>query len=124
MPKEFAVITDTDSLAIFKTLGVDYHLIQNGTERNVFEKIYNQKYKIIFVTESVYEKCKELIDREKTFPIVTILPSLIYRNQLGRLNLVKLIRTATGTYFSFSEQKGANAKELIRTMGDSSLHSE
>jgi vacuolar-type H+-ATPase subunit F/Vma7 len=94
---EIAVITDTESLSIFKTLTVDYSLVQADEIESTFEKVYNQEYKIIFVTENVYEKCRQYIQKERHFPIVTVLPSLIYMKELGRQNLSKLTKIATGT---------------------------
>ncbi|MDI6641302.1 MAG: V-type ATP synthase subunit F [Elusimicrobiota bacterium] len=95
--QEIAVITDTESLSVFKILPVDYFLVKEKELKSIFENVYNKKYKIIFITESIYEKCKQFIKKEKLFPVVTILPSLISQKQLGKINLSKLTKIATGT---------------------------
>lgn len=94
---QIAVITDTESLSVFKILPVDYFLVKEKELKSIFENVYSKKYKIIFITETIYEKCNQFIEMEKLFPVVTVLPTLISQKQLGKINLSKLTKIATGT---------------------------
>ena len=92
---EIAVFGDYHSIAIFKSQDADCFFAE-GDVRRVFNEIYNEGYKIMFVTENIYSACKDLIIKEKVFPQVTIIPGIGSSKNLGKEYLSKLTGTATG----------------------------
>ncbi|MFN3966429.1 MAG: V-type ATP synthase subunit F [Endomicrobiia bacterium] len=85
---EIAIIGETDSVLIFKSMGADCYIVAENEIENVFKDIYNKNYKIIFVTEKVYKKCSQYIEKERVYPQVTPLQN--------KTILSKLTKIATG----------------------------
>ena len=93
---KFAILGETQSILIFKSQNVDCYIVDKHTIEEIFNEIYNKNYKIIFITETLYKSCEKYIEKEKIYPAVTILPDLLSKKNLGKINIAKLARTATG----------------------------
>ncbi len=86
---EIAIISETDSVLIFKSMGVDCYIVPEDQFEKTFQNIYNKDYKIIFVSEKIYKKCSHYIEKERVYPQITPLKDLTV--------LSKLTKIATGT---------------------------
>ncbi len=73
------MIGSSDSVAYFRALGCDVYETENGKlSEEQFLKVVEKKYKIIFVTEEVFHKYKDMIRKrtQRTFPVVSIIPDV------------------------------------------------
>jgi len=86
---EIAAISESDSILVFKSVGVDCYITSENKIEETFQEVYNKNYKIIFVTENIYKKCSQYIQKEKIYPQVTQLKD--------KTLLSKLTKIATGT---------------------------
>ncbi|MFH2071050.1 MAG: V-type ATP synthase subunit F [Elusimicrobiota bacterium] len=91
-----AVVSDREVVSIFLAAGIDCYILKKNLQQS-FEEIYKRDYKIIFVTENVYLKCAGLLRKEKTFPVVTVIPDTVERENIGIKALLKYSVIATGT---------------------------
>jgi vacuolar-type H+-ATPase subunit F/Vma7 len=77
---EIAVIGRTDSIDFFRVLGCKTFIInENELTGDRMDEILNQGFKIILVTEEIYQKEHELI-RGKTegiYPVVSVIPDVL-----------------------------------------------
>ena len=79
MAHNIAVIGNSDSINYFRILGCDvYETIEGKLTEEQFLKVVEKKYKIIFVTEEVFHKYKDIIRKRthRTFPVVSIIPDI------------------------------------------------
>jgi vacuolar-type H+-ATPase subunit F/Vma7 len=95
---EIAIIGREDLISIFKMYGVECYAARDseGDIKEIFDKVYRKDYKIIFVTEDVYSKCKHLIEDDRVYPQVTILPDNRGSKGFGEQKTRKLIIKALG----------------------------
>jgi V/A-type H+/Na+-transporting ATPase subunit F len=85
MFKKIGVVGDKDSVLAFKALGIDVFSVTNNDEaKRTVDKLAQNDYAVIFVTEQVAEGIKETIERytRQMLPAVILIPS----NQ-GTLNI-------------------------------------
>lgn len=77
MSRTMAIIGDDDSIFVFSAVGVDPYLATENTDVFSLIKKLAKIYKIIFVTEDIAIKNKEIIDRYKAevYPIILSIPS-------------------------------------------------
>lgn len=77
MAKTMAIIGDGDSILVFSAVGVDPYPTTEKTDVFSLIKKLAKQYKIIFVTEDIAIKNKEIIDRYKSevYPIILSIPS-------------------------------------------------
>ncbi len=79
------VVGDKDSVLPFRVLGVDVFTVLNGNEgRSIVDKLANENYAIIFITEQIASFIPETIERYKgsILPAVILIP-----NNQGSLNI-------------------------------------
>ena len=95
---EIAIIGSEDLISIFKMYGVECYSAQDseGDIKEIFGRVYRKDYKIIFVTEDVYSRCKHLIEDDRVYPQVTILPDNRGSKGLGEGKIRKLVIKALG----------------------------
>ena len=95
---EIAIIGSEDLISIFKMYEVECYSTQDseGDIKEIFNKVYGKDYKIIFVTEDVYSRCKHLIEDDRVYPQVTILPDNRGSKGFGEQKIRKLIIKALG----------------------------
>jgi vacuolar-type H+-ATPase subunit F/Vma7 len=74
-----AVIGNSDSIEYFRVLGCRTYETEEGelTEEQ-FTEVVECRFKIILVTEEVFHKYKDLIQRrtQRTFPVVSVIPDI------------------------------------------------
>jgi vacuolar-type H+-ATPase subunit F/Vma7 len=79
MADNIAVIGNEDAIEYFRALGCETYETHGGelTEEQFLE-IVERKFKVIFVTEEVFDKYKKLIRQrsQRVFPVVSIIPAI------------------------------------------------
>ena len=96
---EIAMIGDKDSILGFKALGVEIFPVDNKDESaEVLQEVVKQEYKVAFITEQVAPSPEELanIIGNRTFPVVTLIPSNRGSSGLAIQRLKALVRRAAG----------------------------
>lgn len=102
---EIAVIGDKDSIMGFKSIGFDtYEIIKNNESdiKQVVISILRKNYKIIYIIEEYFLICEKELDefmRNKTYPIITVIPSTSGSKNITFDNIKKLIEKALGGSF-------------------------
>ena len=93
-----AAVGREDIISVFKIYGVECHPVEGPGKdaAEVFGKLYKKNYRIIFVTEDVYSKCSHIIEDDRTYPQVTVLPDNRGSAGLGAQRIKKLVIKAIG----------------------------
>ncbi len=79
MAVNIAVIGNEDSIDYFRALGcVTYGTHGGELTEEQFLEIVERKFKVIFVTEEVFHKYKNLIRKrsQRIFPVISIIPAV------------------------------------------------
>ena len=79
MAVNIAVIGNEDSIEYFRALGcVTYETHGGELAEEQFLEIVERKFKVIFVTEEVFHKYKNLIRKrsQRIFPVISIIPAI------------------------------------------------
>lgn len=96
---DIAAIGDSDSILLFNAIGVRTFSIKNisDVEKTIFQ-LANQKCKIIYVTEEIYTKIPETLERYKTspFPIILPIPTEEGSKQVGLKKIKDNVEKAIG----------------------------
>ena len=96
---EIAMIGDKDSILGFKALGVEVFSVNTKDESTeALRKIIEEEYKVAFITEQVAPSPEEIagIIGERTFPVVTMIPSNRGATGLAMQRLQAMVRRAAG----------------------------
>ena len=96
---EIAMIGDKDSILGFKALGVVvFPVISSEESAEALRKVIEQEYKVAFITEQMAPSPEEIADMigDRTFPVVTMIPSNRGSTGLARSSLKALVRRAAG----------------------------
>lgn len=96
---EIAMIGDRDSILGFKALGVAIFTVNTSDESaEALREIIKQEYKVAFITEQMAPSPEEIasIIGDRTFPVVTMIPSNRGSTGLAQTNLRTLVRKAAG----------------------------
>lgn len=96
---EIAMIGDRDSILGFKSLGIVIFPVSNKEEAlEALKQVIQQDFKIAFITEQsapAPEAINQLIGN-RTFPVVTMIPSNKGATGLAMQRLQALVRKAAG----------------------------
>ncbi len=79
------VVGDKDSILPFKVIGIDVFIVSNGNEgRYAVDKLANENYAVIFITEQIASLISETIERysQSILPAIILIP-----NNQGSLNI-------------------------------------
>lgn len=79
MAVSIAVIGNEDSIEYFRALGcVTYETHGGELTEEQFLEVIGRKFKVIFVTEEVFDKYKNLIRNrsQRIFPVISIIPAI------------------------------------------------
>ena len=79
MAVSIAVIGNEDSIEYFRALGcVTYETHGGELSEEQFLEIVERKFKVIFVTEEVFDRYKDLIRKrsQRIFPVISIIPAI------------------------------------------------
>ena len=96
---EIAMIGDRDSILGFKALGVVIFPVNTKSESTeALRKVMEQEFKVAFITEQMAPSPEEIanIIGDRTFPVVTMVPSNRGSTGLAMQRLQMLVRTAAG----------------------------
>ncbi len=96
---EIAMIGDRDSILGFKSLGiVIFPVSDKGESTSALKEVIKQEYKVVFVTEQVAPSPEEIANLlgNRTFPVITMIPSNRGSTGLAMERLKALVRRAAG----------------------------
>ena len=96
---EIAMIGDRDSILGFKALGVAIFPVNTNSESiEALHEVIKQEFKVAFITEQMAPSPEEIanIIGDRTFPIVTMVPSNSGATGLAMQRLKMLVRKAAG----------------------------
>ena len=96
---EIAMIGDRDSILGFKALGVAIFPVNTRDESvEALQEVIKQEYKVVFITEQIAPSPEEIanIIGDRTFPVVTMIPSNRGSTGLAMKRLQTLVRKAAG----------------------------
>jgi V/A-type H+-transporting ATPase subunit F len=96
---EIAMIGDRDSILGFKALGVAIFPVNTKDESTeALQEVIRQEFKVAFITEQVAPSPEEIarIIGDRTFPVVTMVPSNRGSTGLAMQRLQMLVRRAAG----------------------------
>lgn len=103
---KIGIIGDEDSVMPFKVLGIDsypFNLIDDIDEnksklKKLLENLVARNYSIIYITEEHSMMIMDVIERYKnlTVPMITIIPSIKKKFNIGISNIDKNIEKAIG----------------------------
>lgn len=96
---DIAMMGDKDSILGFKALGVSIFSVTNKADSiEKLREIINQEYKVVFITEQMAPSPDEIesLIGERTFPVVTMVPSNRGSTGLAMKRLQTLVRKAAG----------------------------
>ena len=99
---DVAFIGDRDTIWPFKTLGSDvFFCDEHNSPQRLVAEILRGQFKIIFVTEEVYESARNEIDalNELALPTVTVLPSVKGSRGIAMQTIRDSVRRAMGAEF-------------------------
>jgi len=79
MAEDIAVIGNEDSIEYFRFLGCRTYETHDGElSDEQYREIVEKKYRIIFVTEEVYRRYRDMISKraQRMFPVISIIPDV------------------------------------------------
>ncbi len=99
MASKIGVVGDKDSILGFRMLGFDVRFVNDGKEaRKVIDKMAEENFGVIYLTEQIAELIPETIDRydEKMTPAVILIPNHSGSQGIGRERIEKNVEKAVG----------------------------
>lgn len=102
-----AVIGDIDSVVLFKAVGVDVFPVSSSEEAGVaLERLANDQYAVICVTEQYGEELLPLVERysDKPSPAVVFIPSNRGSAGIGMARLREIVKKAVGADILFAKE--------------------
>jgi len=98
---KMAILADRRTSHIFHPLGIEVITCSEQEDgAGLLKDAYNRDYGIIFVAESIAQRCMDVIESlsgNKTSPVITIVPDSIGESpQVAEGRLKSLIRRAIG----------------------------
>jgi len=99
---DIALIGDRDTVWPFKALGCEvFFSDESGPAPSLVSEVLQRKFKVIFVTEEVYESAREGIDAlvEQAMPTFAIIPSVKGGRGVAMQIIRDSVRKAMGAEF-------------------------
>lgn len=96
---DIAMMGDKDSILGFKALGVTIFPVASKVESvEKLREIIKEEYKVVFITEQMAPSPEDIasIIGERTFPVITMVPSNRGSTGLAMKRLQTLVRKAAG----------------------------
>lgn len=97
--QEIAAIGHDDQVYLFNAIGVKTIVLTKKEEVDkAIYQLVTQKYKIIFVSETLYQKIPETLEMYKgvAFPIIIPIPIDVTSSQLGEAKIRDNVEKAIG----------------------------
>ncbi|MBU1669715.1 MAG: V-type ATP synthase subunit F [Actinobacteria bacterium] len=104
---KMAILGDQTATEGFKALGLDAFAVgELSGAQEVWQAVDPEKYSVIFVTEPVYRALIVELEplRERVYPVVTVIPSVLGGRNAGRDEIRALVEKAVGTDIMFREE--------------------
>ena len=104
---KIGVVGDRDSILGFKALGLSvFPVTQPEQASSLINKMANENYAVIFVTEPVAKEIKETVDRYKSvpFPAIILIPSNQGSTGLGIQEIKRSVEKAIGADILFGNE--------------------
>jgi len=96
---EIAAIGSSDVILIFNAVGIrTFQTLDTiAVDRIIFE-LANENYKIIYISEDLYEKIPDVIEKyhNKTFPILIPIPTSLDAKGIGLKKIKENVEKAIG----------------------------
>lgn len=99
------VLGDKDSILLFKAVGLDVFFETDGDKANMrLHRMAKEGYAVIYVTESVYQKCKETTDEfaSQAYPAIIPIPDISGTQGIGMTTLKQNVEKAVGVDILFN----------------------
>ncbi|MDY0064133.1 MAG: V-type ATP synthase subunit F [Bacilli bacterium] len=97
--RSMAAIGDRDTILLFNAIGIETHISQDveQVDQLVFS-LANKKCKIIFISEDLYQKIPQTIEKYKSnpFPILIPIPITKKSKQIGKQKIRENVEKAIG----------------------------
>lgn len=103
-----AAIGDKTSVLGFKALGLDtYALTKMEEAQEVWQKLQERDYSVVFVTEQVYQQIEKEVETITALtPVVVIIPRTTGSIGLAKARMKKIVERAVGVDIMFQEGEG------------------
>lgn len=104
---KIALIGDRDSLIGFQLLGVSiFKIVHKEEAEKTLYNLIKEDYKIIFVTEEIASQILNVIEELQKKPLIsiTIIPSIVKKENLGINLLRRNVEKAIGTDIIFKKE--------------------
>jgi len=104
---KIGVIGDKDSILGFKAVGMSVFPVTTPTEaQEVLEKIAEEKYAVIYVTEHIAKDIVQAIDKynERRFPAIIPIPGNQGSLGIGMAGVKKSVERAVGADILFRDE--------------------
>lgn len=102
---EIAVIGDKDSIMGFKAIGFDTYEMVKKEDQDIKQyviAILRKNYKIVYITENYFLICEKDIEeflKNRSYPIVTVVPTTADNKNIAYDSIKKLVEKALGGSF-------------------------
>lgn len=94
-----AIVGDKDSILAFKAIGIEIFEVTNSEEaRKTVDKLANNNYGVIYITEQVASEIEETIDRyiKSITPTIVLIPSSQGSLGIGKKKINDNVQKAIG----------------------------
>ncbi|MEC6747519.1 V-type ATP synthase subunit F [Marinilactibacillus sp. GCM10026970] len=99
MPSKIGVVGDRESVLAFKMLGFDVYFASEAKEtRRTIDKLADQKYGVIYLTEQLAELIPDTIRRydAKLTPAIILIPNHAGSRGIGKKRVQENVEKAVG----------------------------
>lgn len=99
------VLGDKDSVLLFKAVGLDVFCETDGDRANMrLHRMAREGYAVIYLTETLYPKCRETIDEFKSqaYPAIIPIPDIQGTQGIGMSELKQNVEKAVGVDILFN----------------------
>jgi len=105
---KIGVIGDQDSILGFKAIGMSVFPVENSAAAgDTLEKLAQENYAIIYITEQMAQEIGDIIDRYKDslMPAIILIPSNQGSLGIGMRNVRKSVERAIGADILFKDEQ-------------------
>ncbi len=106
MRSKIAVIGEKDSVLGFKAVGFDvYETADSATATAVINRLAEQEYGVIFITEQTLQHVRDVVDqyKEHKIPAIIPIPGRAGALGIGMQNVRKSVERAVGADILFKD---------------------
>ena len=103
---KIAVVGDKESILGFSAIGMDIYPAYEETEiKNIFPKLIEENYAIIYITENISIKSEKYLEKFKNnkVPAIITIPSNTASLKYGQNRIKEMVQKAVGIEINFKE---------------------